>query len=333
MSVPSASLVRPQGRTRIAVLDDYQGVALQSADWARLGPDVDITVFREHLEGEILSKALQGFEVVVAMRERTAFPAELLAALPDLRLLASTGMQNAAIDVAACEARGVLVCGSARPDVPVPATAELTWALIFAITKRLPEQEAALRAGLWQTDICDSLHGKVLGVVGLGKLGTSVARVGAIFGMEVIAWSPNLDDARATAAGARRVDKATLFSTADVVTVHMVLSERTHHLAARADLESMKPSASFINTSRAGLVDMDALRELLNARRIYAAGLDVFPKEPMPADDPWTRQAHCVLTPHLGYVTHDTYAAFYGGVIDNIIKWRNGEPVRRIKVR
>lgn len=327
MSMPETDNAVPQ-QVRIAILDDYQGVALDVADWSTLGDRADIHVFRHHLgSGAALIEALQPFDVIVAMRERTAFPAPVLDALPNLRLLASTGMRNSSIDLDAAHRNGVVVCGSQGSNKSAGATAEVAWALILAILKRLPEQQAALRAGHWQTDLTESIEGKVLGVVGLGKLGARVARIGAAFGMDVIAWSSNLSDERAAKVGARRVDKQELFATADVISLHLVLGARSAGVVGRAELQSMKRTACLINTSRDGLVEEGALLEALEQGWIGAAGLDVFPVEPMPADHPLCKFGNVVMTPHLGYVTPLNLAAFYGGTIANIRAWMDGQPV------
>jgi len=315
-------------QVRIAVLDDYQGVARHVADWGVLGDRADIHVFRHHLgTGTALIEALQPFDVIVAMRERTAFPAQVLDALPRLRLLASTGLRNASIDLDAAHRNGVIVSGAQGSNKSGGATAEVAWALILAILKRLPQQEAALRAGKWQTELTEPVEGKVLGVVGLGKLGARVARIGAAFGMEVIAWSTNLSDERAAKIGVRRVDKQELFATSDVISLHLILSARSAGVVSRADLQSMKRTACLINTSRDGLLEEGALQEALEQGWIAAAGLDVFPVEPMPADHPLCRFENVVMTPHLGYVTPENLALFYGGTITNIRAWMDGQPV------
>lgn len=309
---------------RIAVLDDYQHVAHRFADWDALGADVRFLT--EHLAGPAaLAAALAGCDVVVAMRERTPFPAEVLDLLPDLRLLVTTGRANASIDLAAARDRGVVVCGT---DSPSSATPELTWALILAVARHVPQEDARLRAGGWQHTIGTDLAGRTLGVVGLGRLGTRVARVGAAFGMDVVAWSTNLDPAAAAAAGVRAVPKDELFATADVVTVHYKLSERSVGIVGRAEIARMRPTAILVNTSRGPLVDAEALLEALHAGRIGGAGLDVYDTEPLPADHPLRSAPRTVLTPHLGYVTEDTYATFYRQAVEDVAAWAAGSPVR-----
>ncbi|MFE7508637.1 D-2-hydroxyacid dehydrogenase family protein [Promicromonospora sp. NPDC057488] len=309
---------------RIAVLDDYQQAARRLADWDSLGADV--TFHGEHLaDPAALAAALAGYDVVVAMRERTPFDAATLDLLPDLRLLVTTGRANASIDLAAAAARGVVVCGT---DSPSSATPELTWALILAVARHLPQEDARLRAGGWQHTIGTDLAGRTLGVVGLGRLGTQVARVGAAFGMDVVAWSTNLDPDVAAGRGARAVAKDELFATSDVVTVHYKLSPRSVGIVGRADLARMKPAAILVNTSRGPLVDTAALLEALHAGRIGGAGLDVYDVEPLPADDPLRSAPRTVLTPHLGYVTEGTYATFFPQVVEDIAAWAAGSPVR-----
>jgi phosphoglycerate dehydrogenase-like enzyme len=311
---------------RVAVLDDYQRVARDFADWTHLPAGVEPTFFHAPFaDREAAVAALAPFEVIVAMRERTAFPAGVIARLPALRLLVTTGMRNAAIDLNACRAKGVTVCGTGAVGTP---TAELTWGLILALVKRIPAEDRALREGAWQTGMTTSLGGKRLGVVGLGKLGTQVARVGAAFGMEVVAWSPNLTDDRAHAGGARRVEKGELFATADVVTLHLVLSQPTRGIVGAAEISAMKPSAILVNTARAGLVDEAALIAALREGRLGGAGMDVFAIEPLPAGSPLRAAPNTMLTPHLGYVTAENYQVFYRNAVEDIVAWAAGKPVR-----
>lgn len=310
----------------VAILDDYQRVARDLADWSRLPQGSGLTVFDRPIgDLDAVAAALQPFEVVVIMRERTPFPAALIDRLPKLRLLVTTGARNLSVDLEACKARGIPVCGTRMVGTP---TAELTWGLILALTKRITVEERALRAGQWQTGLTGSLSGRRLGLVGLGKLGTQVAQVGRAFGMEVVAWSPNLTDERAAAGGAVRVEKRELFATSDVVSVHLVLGERTRGIVGAGELSAMKPTALFINTSRAGLVDEAALLDVLHRRHIAGAGLDVFPVEPLPADSPWLAAPNTVLTPHLGYVTRENYALFYRDALEDILAWAAGAPIR-----
>ncbi len=310
---------------RIAILDDYQHVALNLADWGSLPAGTVIQPFSEPARDEAdLVRRLQDFDVVVAMRERTRFSASVIERLPRLRLLASTGLRNAAIDIEACRRRGVAVSGARGASNGLAATAETAWALILALHKGLPGSHAALCAGRWQPQLAQAVEGKVLGLVGLGKVGKRMARIGQAFGMEVIAWSPNLTNERAQQGGARRVDKSELFATADVISLHLVLAPSTTAVVSRAELAGMQPGAFLVNTARAGLVDEAALIDALRLRSIGGAGLDVFWQEPLPHDHPLCALDNVVLTPHLGYVTPENLGAFYSGVLDNIKAWLDG---------
>jgi phosphoglycerate dehydrogenase-like enzyme len=314
---------------KIAILDDYHGVAKDYADWASLGPQASVQVFREYLpEGPQRVSALQPFDVIVIMRERTPFPADLINALPNLRLLVTTGLRNNSVDLAACKARGIVVCGAPGSENGLSATAELSWTLILALFKNVCSEDANMRKGLWQTGMPVSLKGKRLGVLGLGKLGGALARVGHAFDMDVVAWSPNLTPERAEQGGARYVDKHELFATSDVISVHLILSASTRQVVDAASIAAMKPTAFLVNTSRAGLVDQNALMDALRNQRIGGAGLDVFPVEPLPADDPVRQLKNVVLTPHLGYVSADNFQAFYENVVEDIKAWAAGSPIR-----
>ncbi|NLD55159.1 MAG: D-2-hydroxyacid dehydrogenase family protein [Burkholderiaceae bacterium] len=313
---------------KVLVLDDYLDIARGSADWSLLGHDAQVRVLQEHLASrEARLRELRPFDVVVAMRERTPFPADLLEALPNLRLLVTTGTRNNSIDLAACQRLGITVC-AAPGDSSGSAPAELAWGLILGLVKRIPMEHQALLAGRWQTGATGLIAGKRLGVVGLGKLGSQVAKVGAAFGMEVVAWSPNLTDERAAAAGVTRVGKADLFATADVVSLHLVASPATAGIVSRADLRAMKPSAFLVNTARAELVEAGALEEALAAGWIAGAGLDVFRTEPLPPDDPLRGLPNVILVPHLGYVTPETMTAFYRNAVEAIVAWAAGKPIR-----
>jgi phosphoglycerate dehydrogenase-like enzyme len=313
---------------RVAVLDDYQDVALRLADWRSLAPEAEVEVFHDHIDDpEALAARLLPFGAIVAMRERTPFPAALLERLPNLRLLVTTGLRNASIDVAAAAERGIQVCGTEMAPYP---TAELTWGLILSLFRRIPREDAATRRGEWQTTIGLGLRGKTLGVIGLGRLGGQVATVGRAFGMEVLAWSQNLTDARAAEAGATRVAKEELLARADVVTIHLVLSPRTRGLIGAAELDRMKRTAFLVNTSRGPIVDEAALVAALRGGRIAGAGLDVFDVEPLPAEHPLRRLGNTVITPHLGYVIEEGYRVAYGHAVEDIRAFLAGKPVRTL---
>jgi phosphoglycerate dehydrogenase-like enzyme len=311
--------------TRVVVLDDYQDVAHAMADWSSLGPDVDVAVSQDHVVGQQLVDLLSGAAVVVAMRERTAFDAGVLTSLPDLRLIVTTGMTNAAIDVAAATARGVTVCGTGILASP---TAGLTWALVLALARRIPAEDLTMHAGGWQTRLGTELAGKTFGVIGLGRLGARVARVAQAFEMEVLAWSQNLSADAAISAGVTAVSKAELLQRSDVVSLHLRLSDRTTGIIGAADLAVMKPTAWLINTSRGPLVDERALLAALRDGRIAGAGLDVYDEEPLPADHPLRDLDNVVLTPHVGYVTDGTYRVFFGDAVEDIKAWIAGHPIR-----
>jgi phosphoglycerate dehydrogenase-like enzyme len=315
--------------TRIAVLDDYQSVAADFCDWSTVAGQVDVTTFSDTITDEdALAERLRPFDVVVAMRERTAFPRTLLERLPDLKLLVTTGMRNKAIDTAAANERGITVCGTGSQAT---ATAELTWALILATVRHIPQEDAGVRAGGWQQTIGGDLARARLGVVGLGRLGTQVARIGQAFGMDVVAWSQNLTDERAAEHGVRRVERDELFGTADVVTVHLLWSRRTRGLIGADDFARMKPTAVFINTSRGPIVQTQPLVDALQNGTIAGAGLDVYDQEPLPADSPIRNLPRTVLTPHLGYVTRNTYEVFYGEAVEDVAAWLAGDPIRVIE--
>lgn len=312
--------------TRIAILDDYHNIALESADWSSLPKGCDITVFSRHLGPEpAVAEALKEFEIIVAMRERTAFPASLIGSLPNLKLLVTTGMRNLAIDMNAARAKGVPVCGTAMAPY---AAFEHTWALILAITKNIPREDRCMREGGWQSAIGTGLNGKTLGVLGLGKLGSKVARVGLAFDMTVIAWSRNLTEERAKACGATPVDKETLFKQSDILTIHLILGDRTRGIVGKDDLARMKSTAFLVNTSRGPIVDEDALIEALQAKVIAGAAIDVFDIEPLPAHHPLRSMENTVLTGHTGYLLRETFQIAYGEALEDIMAWLDGKPVR-----
>ncbi|UOY01908.1 D-2-hydroxyacid dehydrogenase family protein [Blastococcus sp. PRF04-17] len=310
---------------RIAVLDDYQSVAARFSDWSQV-PGADVVEFHEHLGDEdAVARALQDFDVVVAMRERTAFRRSLLERLPNLRLLVTTGRRNKSIDVEAAVERGITVCGTA---IPPHGTAELTWGLILAVARNIPREDASVRAGGWQQTVGTDLAGSRLGVLGLGNQGAQVARIGLAFDMDVVAWSENLTDERAAEVGARRVGREELFGSSDVLTIHTLLSKRTRGLVGAEDLGRMKPTAILVNTSRGPIVAQEALLDALRDGRIAGAGLDVYDEEPLPADHPLRSAPRTVLTPHLGYVTRNTYEIFYREAVEDVAAWVSGEPIR-----
>jgi phosphoglycerate dehydrogenase-like enzyme len=313
--------------TRVVVLDDYQRVASSYAAWDSIDGDVEFV--HEHLDGQELLTALDGAEVIVAMRERTAFDAELLGRLGDLRLLVTTGAANASIDVAAAASHGITVCGTGI--LPSPA-AEMTWALLLALVRQVPEADREVRQGGWQTTVGTELAGKTLGLLGLGRLGQRVARVGLAFEMPVIAWSQNLDPELARGMGVEPVaTKDDLLARSDVLSVHLKLSERSRGVLGARELGLLKPGAFLVNTSRGPLIDEVALVEALRAGRLGGAGLDVFDREPLPPDHPLRSAPRTVLTPHLGYVTDGTYRIFYADAVEDVVAWQRGEPLRVVE--
>jgi phosphoglycerate dehydrogenase-like enzyme len=296
--------------------------------WDRLSPTLAIEVFRDTLKDpEALAARLAPFDAILAMRERTPFPAALLKRLPNLRLLITTGERNRSIDVAAARAQGITVCGT--PSFGAP-TVDITWGLILNLLRDIPRQQESLRAGAWQSSVGTSAEGLTLGVVGLGKLGGRVAKVGQAFGMRVIAWSQNLTAEKAAAAGAELVTKEELFARADVVTLHLILSERSRGIVGAAELAAMKPTAVIVNTSRGPLIDQASLIAALKQGRIAGAGLDVFDEEPLPPGHPLLGAPNTVLTPHLGYVSTQNYRAYVEGAVEAIEAYLAGQPIREL---
>lgn len=318
--------------TRVAVLDDYQRRAIGYADWASLGADVEVVFFHETIDQDALVETLVEFEVLVLMRERTVFRRAVLEALPKLRLLVTTGMVNASVDIAYLNARGVVVSGtegSGGPTAPgIPSTAEVAWALILAVCKRVTSEDRAIREGRWQLDVPTNLAGATLGLAGLGNLGAAMIAPARAFGMEVISWSQNLTDERAGSLGVRRVTKTELLSGSDVLSIHLLLSHRTRGLFGSEDLASMKPTAVLINTSRGPIVDEEALIAALRDRTIAGAGLDVYDREPLPASHQLTTLDNVVLLPHLGYVSETGFQHMYGQVVVDIAAFLEGSPIR-----
>lgn len=318
---------------KVAVLDDYQGVALKMADWNTLPADTRVTVFHKHLANvDAVAKQLKDFEIVSTMRERTPFGRVLLERLPNLKLLVTTGMHNASIDMDAATDLGILVCGTGGGKDGAKDGAsnvsELAWGLILALLRHIPGEDAAVRKGHWQTTLGTTMHGKILGVLGLGHLGSQMATIGAAFGMPIIAWSQNLTAERAARFGAVLVKKDELFARSDILSIHLKLSDRTRGLVGTRELTLMKPTAYLINTSRGPIVDEKALVQTLQARAIAGAGLDVFDQEPLPPEHPFKRLDNVVMTPHLGYATKETYQAFYAESVEDIAAYLLGQPIR-----
>ena len=312
--------------TRIAILDDYQNAALAAADWDSLGPDAEIEVFNDYIEGEdAVAAALRGFDVVVGMRERTPFPKSLIDRLPDLKLLITTGMRNLSFDMDVARDKGIVVSGTAMLGYPA---SEHALALIFALFKKIPQESRTMREGGWQGAVSEGMNGKTLGILGLGRLGAQVAKVALALGMEVIAWSENLTQERCAEVGVTHVGKDALFAESDVISVHLVLSNRTRGLIGKPELTQLKSSAYLVNTSRGPIVDEAALIEALAGGAIAGAGIDVYDTEPLPKDHPLRGLDNAVLTGHTGYVVKELYALAYGEAVEDIQAWMDGEPVR-----
>ncbi|GAA2946473.1 MULTISPECIES: D-2-hydroxyacid dehydrogenase family protein [Streptomycetaceae] len=313
---------------RCAVLDDYQSVATTAADWSPVTDEVDVVSFAGHFATEDeLADALAGFDIVVTLRERVPFPARLIERLPRLRLLIASGMRNSVIDHAAAERHGVTVCGTASTSTP---PVELTWALLLGLARGIvPEANALRDGGPWQSTVGADLDGRRLGLLGLGKIGSKVARVGLAFGMDVVAWSRNLTPERAQEAGVGlAASKEELLATSDFVSVHLVLSDRTRGLLGAGELGLMRAGSYLINTSRAAIVDQDALLDVLRRGAIAGAAVDVFDVEPLPADHPMRTAPRLLATPHLGYVSRANYATYYGHAVEDIRAFLDGKPVR-----
>ena len=322
---------------RLSILDDYQGVALDMADWSALkGRGVEIAVERHAFADEdAVVRALADSEIVAAMRERTPFPKRVVDRLPKLKLLITTGMRNASFDMAALKERGVTVCGTGGP-VGAPGgggnedTAELAWGLILGAARRIAEDHQLMRQGGWQTRIGHRVAGKTIGLLGLGRLGSAVARVGLAFGMKAIAWSQNLTAEKAAAQGVERVEKDELFRRSDILSVHLVLSPRSRGLVGKREIGLMKPSAILVNTSRGPICDTDAVIEALKAGRLAYAGFDVYDQEPLPINHPLRQAPNVILTPHIGYVTDENYHSSYPQIVEDVLGFLDGKPVRVI---
>lgn len=318
-------------RAKVAVLDDSQDVARSAAQWDALHALADVTFFRDPLGSEAeIAQALRDFTIILAMRERTAFPASLLARLPNLKMIALTGQRAPTLDVAACTARGVLVCNTGGDFVPA-ATPELAWGLILACARAIPQADAVMKAGGWHAGVPlgFTLDKKRLGLVGLGRLGAKMVQYGKAFGMDIVAWSQNLTETDAQAKGARRVDKHELFATCDVISLHLVLSDRSRGIVGAPELAAMKDGAIIVNTSRGPLIDNAAFIAEMKKGRI-AAGLDVYDVEPLPVDDALRSLPNLVMTPHLGYSTIPVFQQFYGESVENIVAFLKGAPMRMV---
>ena len=312
-----------------AILDDYQSVVRKFADWSKIEGEVEFTVFDRHLGGpDQVIAALQGFDIVVAMRERTGFPKKVIDALPDLKLLITTGLRNASIDTEAAKARGITVCGT--PSFGSP-TSGIAFGLMLELTRHIGYENARLHGGaVWQSTIGPDLEGLTLGILGLGKLGLRTAAIAQAFGMKVIAWSQNLTPEKCREAGVGYVSKDDLFRQSDIVTIHVVLSQRSRGLVGAHEIGLMKPSAFLVNTSRGPIVDEAALLEALRDRKIAGAGLDTFDIEPLPLDHPLRKMDNAVITPHLGYVSEQNYRHYFAGVAEDIRGYLDGKPVRAL---
>lgn len=318
--------MKNEKRVQVAILDDYQGVALQSADWSVLSAKAEITVFQDHLfDSAALVERLRPFDIVCVMRERSPLTRDILQQLPKLKLICSTGSRNASIDTVAAAERGITVCNTGYTSSP---TIELTWALILAMLRKIPSEFASVRKGGWQISVGEDLEGKTIGLLGLGRIGSRVAKIAQAFGMKTVAWSQNLTRESAEQQGAILVAKEDLFRMADLVTIHLVLSPRTKGIVGAPELGLMKPTAYLVNTSRGPLVDEDALIGALKSGAIAGAALDVYDKEPLPESHPFRSLDRLLATPHIGFVSKETYRVFYGDTVENIAAWLNGTPVR-----
>jgi phosphoglycerate dehydrogenase-like enzyme len=315
-------------KAQIAVLDDFQNVATQYGDFDRLADRADVTVFHDHLRDEdALVERLAPFDAIAVMRERTPFPATLIERLPKLRAIVTSGMWNRSIDLDAAAAHGIVVCGTQTSG---SGTAQVTFALVLALLQQIPTVDRDIREGRWQTGVGEEIAGRTVGLIGLGRIGVKVAKIAQAFDANVIAWSPNLTAERASAAGAAFVSKDELLARADIVSLHMVLSDRTRGFIGAREFALMKRTAYFINTSRGPLADEAALLAALREGRIAGAGLDVYDIEPLPLDHPLRSMPKTVVTPHIGYVSTSSYATFYAQIVEDLVAWLDGAPVRRI---
>lgn len=320
-------------RARIAVLDDYMGVAHRLADWSVLEGRADVTFLTHAIAPDRLIEDLSPYDAICLLRERTDFPAEVLKGLPNLKAIAATGRANRTLDSDAAAELGIPIMTTGGSGNGVYATVELAWGLILGLMRHIPAETAAMRQGAWQTRLGNALYGRTLGLVGLGRLGSRMALVAQAFGMKVIAWSPNLTPERAAVGGAGFADKETLFSTADIVSLHLVLGPTTRGIVGAEDLARMQPHALLINTSRGPLVDKTALLDALAQGRIRGAGIDVYDIEPLPADDPIRALPNALTTPHLGYSVQETFESFYRETVENLDAWLDGKPIRLLESR
>jgi len=311
---------------KLAIIDDYEELALKFGDWDSLPEAIPIDVFKDHLgdESAIVDRLLP-YEILVIMRERTPFPRSLIEKLSNMKLLVTTGPRNHSIDLAACSEKGIVVCGT---ESGKGAPAEHTWALILALLKSIPQADQATRMGRWGGAYTRELNGKTLGILGLGRLGTKVAQVGLAFGMRVIAWSQNLTESRASEVGALRVEKDELLTESDIISIHLILSDRTRGLIGARELRLMKPDAYIVNTSRGPIIQEKALIEALKAEKIAGAGIDVYDIEPLPQDHPFLTLTNTVITPHIGYVSRENFQTFFKQASEDVAAWLNGEPIR-----
>ena len=325
MNVPGVDPDMP-GNLRVAVIDDYMRIAPGAVDWSRLGHQAEVNFFHDRITGstEIIER-LQSYDVICAMRERTRFDGVLLRALPRLKLLVTTGMRNPAIDLQSAADRGILVCGTETPGV---AAAEHAWALILSLMRAVPAEDQAIRQGAWQTRLGEDLSGRTLGIVGMGKLGGVVARVGEAFGMRVLSWSPDLSLGRPLPGETSHQALLALLGQSDVVSIHLVLSDISAGLIGAPEIAVMKPTAYLVNTARSRIVDNAALVDALQAGRLAGAGLDVFDEEPLPSGHPLTRLPNTVLTPHSGHITRQTVEGFYRQTLEALQAWLMGSPIR-----
>ena len=322
----------PAGRdytlSRIAVLDDYQGYAMEMADWSAVKARAEVVVFRQHLSEDEAAVALADFDAICCIRERMALPASLLRRLPRLRFIGVTGAVHRTLDMECAKAQGILVSNTNRRGSGAYATAELAWGMILSLARNLPSEMTGMKKGGWQTSCGISIGGRTLGVLGLGRLGSHMVPVARAFGMNVIAWSQNLTPEKAAAAGAQWVDKETLFREADFLSLHVVLSQRTRHIVGAHELALMKPTAYIVNTARGPLIDRDALIAAVTHKRIAGVALDTFDVEPLPDDDALRTLDNVWLTPHLGYTVRELLVPFYEDTVENLLAYMDGKPVR-----